>query len=88
MKEIKMKRRRSIQWEILYWLGNGTFKWKHPTVKFQKENKVTYQISFWIPIFIIPSTLMKNMMPSFNGIVTIWTAEIFPMEESQSIIAN
>ena len=88
IKEKKMKRERNIQQKMLYWLSNGTFKQKHPTVKFQKESEVTYQISPQIPIFIIPSTLIKNMTPSFDGVVTAWTTEIFLMEESQPVFAN
>ena len=49
---------------------------------------MTYRISPQILIFVISSTLIKNMMPSFNGIVTVWTTEIFPMEESQPVFTN
>jgi len=66
---MKMKEGRSIQWKMLYWLSDGTFKQKHPTVKFQKEDKVIYWISSQILTFVISSTLIKNMMPSFDGIV-------------------
>jgi len=43
---------------------------KYPTVKFQKEDEVTYWISSQIPIFVVSSILMKNMMPSFDRVVT------------------
>ena len=55
---------------MLWWLGNSTFEQKCPTVKFQKENKVTYWISSQNPILVKPSILIQNIMPSFDGVVT------------------
>ena len=49
---------------------------------------MAYCISPWISILVISSTFMKNIMSSFDKVVTVWTAEIFLREKSQLVFAN
>jgi len=39
-------------------LSNAFSKWECTTVKLQKESKMTYYISSWIPILIVSSILV------------------------------
>ena len=79
---------RLTKWQAVYWWSNVFSKWKSTTVKLLKESKRTYFIPSWIPILIISFTIIEDMMPSFDGISTMWTLEIFLREESQPILTN
>ena len=69
-------------------LYNGIFKHKCPTVKLQKKNEVTNHVFSWIPILVIPSVLMKDILPRFNRIIATWTTEIFSGKKLQPIFPN
>jgi len=66
-KETKTKTRRKAKNQklskrsTLRYLSNGVSKSKHIRVEFKKQDKVAYQVSSQIPVFIKPPTLIKDM---------------------------
>ena len=57
-------------------------------VKLQKENKMVNYVSPWILILVIPSILIKDMLPSFDRAAIAQTAEIFQRDEFQPIFTK
>ena len=68
--------------------SNTIPKWKSTTVKYEEENKMSYNISSWIPIVIKSLTFMKNIFPWLNGIIATRALEVFTRKESQTILSN
>ena len=89
--KIKEKEKRIIKttWRKSnpFWLSNTISKRENTTVEFQEECKVSYCILPRILIIVKPPTFIKDIMSSFNGIVTTWILKLFIRKESKLIFS-
>ena len=62
------------------WL-NIVYESESSWIGYQKHDKVTEQISSWVPVPIVTSTFMKDVPSCLNRIVTTRTFKFFVREK-------